>query len=65
MPLVGSIKPPTILNRVVLPQPDGPKIAINSESAISRSISFRAWVFPKLFVTFLICRLIAFNLLID
>ena len=29
-PLVGSTKPPMILSSVVLPQPDGPRIATKS-----------------------------------
>ena len=35
-PLLGLVKPPIILNVVVLPQPEGPKSVINSPSIISR-----------------------------
>src|SRR5579883_1056261 len=38
LPLVGNSKPATMRRHVVLPQPDGPTIATNSSSAMTRSM---------------------------
>src|SRR5262245_49947763 len=52
VPEVGSTKPPIMRRSVVLPQPDGPRIAKKSPRRISRSTGLTADVLPKLFETF-------------
>ena len=47
-PVVASSKPEMILNNVVFPQPDGPTKTTNSLSFISRLISNKTSVSPKL-----------------
>ena len=41
-PSVGLVSPPTTLNRVVLPEPDGPMMQTYSPRWISRSMPSRA-----------------------
>src|SRR5512139_3077583 len=47
MPSLGVSKPAIILSTVVLPDPEGPSIAKNSPSAMSRSIPATAVTGPK------------------
>ncbi len=47
MPALGGSKPATMRRQVVLPQPDGPTIATNSLSAISRLMSSSAFTPPE------------------
>src|SRR5215211_7620632 len=42
VPATGFMNPATIFRNVVFPQPDGPTIATNSPSPMSRSTSLRA-----------------------
>ena len=48
VPNVGSTKPPIIRSRVVLPQPEGPRIAKKSPQWISRLTGLTANVLPNL-----------------
>ena len=50
-PLSGEINPAIILNKVVLPQPDGPIIEKNSPCSIVKLISFKIWTPSKLLLT--------------
>ena len=49
--LVGMMKPPIMRSSVVLPQPEGPRMATKSPRAMSRSSGFTATVVPKLLET--------------
>src|SRR5690606_36328062 len=49
VPCVGSIKPATICNVVVLPQPDGPSSEMNSPRSTSRSSLSTATKLPNRF----------------
>src|ERR1039457_6328742 len=42
----GASRPPIILSRVVLPQPDGPTMTVNSPSPISKDTVSTAWTVP-------------------
>src|SRR4051794_17778141 len=48
LPAVGRTKPPIILSNVVLPQPDGPRIAKKSPLQISRLSGATAVMLPYL-----------------
>ena len=50
LPSVGASNPPMIRRSVVFPHPDGPRIARNSPSRISREISSNAVKFPNFLV---------------
>src|SRR5579871_236049 len=51
LPSVGVSNPPSILSKVVLPQPEAPSSAKNSPCLISRSTSLTAVKSPKRLVT--------------
>src|SRR5579884_1763230 len=51
-PLSGWTKPATMRSNVVLPQPDGPRIAANSPSATVRLTPSSAVTIPKRFAAF-------------
>src|SRR3954453_1028801 len=50
-PVVGSAKPPMMRKRVVLPHPDGPRMARKSPAAMSRSSGCTATTLAKLLLT--------------
>ena len=52
LPTVASSRPEIILSKVVFPQPDGPTKTTNSLSLISRLISNKTSVSPKLLLIF-------------
>ncbi len=51
IPEVMSSSPAIILRAVVFPQPDGPRMTMNSPSRMSRESSSTAARLPKVFVT--------------
>src|SRR5579872_4240467 len=55
-PLLGSVKPPIMRRMVVLPEPEGPRMVMNSPSRTARSMFSSTLFGPKDFLTALSSR---------